>query len=141
VAFDKTGTLTERRAEVTGVAVVAGEDADTVVTLAAAEVGCANGSGSEAALSTCDAALLGNDLQGVPAAVGMARSTYAVIVQNFGWAMRYNAAARPLTERLEIACFAHGRRQTVEEGVRFRPDRELGHRHLERPGTAAFGYA
>ena len=36
VAFDKTGTLTERHAEVTGVAVVAGEDADTVVALAAA---------------------------------------------------------------------------------------------------------
>ncbi len=36
VAFDKTGTLTERRAEVTGVAVVAREDAGTVVALAAA---------------------------------------------------------------------------------------------------------
>ncbi len=33
---------------------------------------------------------------GVPAAIGVARSTYAVIVQNFGWAMGYNVAALPL---------------------------------------------
>jgi hypothetical protein len=32
----------------------------------------------------------------VPAAVGMARSTLAVIVQNFGWAMGYNISALPL---------------------------------------------
>ena len=32
----------------------------------------------------------------MPAAVGVARSTYAVIVQNFGWAMGYNIAALPL---------------------------------------------
>jgi hypothetical protein len=59
-------------------------------------VGCAIGSGSEAALATSDAALLGNDLYGVPAAVAVAGSTYAIIVQNFGWAMGYNVAALPL---------------------------------------------
>ena len=34
--------------------------------------------------------------EGVPAAIGVARATYAVIVQNFGWAMGYNVAALPL---------------------------------------------
>ena len=58
--------------------------------LAAADVGCAIGSGSEAALNNSDIALLGNDLRGVPAAVGVAGSTYGVIIQNFGWAMGYN---------------------------------------------------
>ena len=37
--------------------------------------GCAIGSGTEAALANSDVALLGNDLHGVPAAIGMARST------------------------------------------------------------------
>ena len=58
--------------------------------------GAPSGSGSEAALANSDVALLGNDLAGVPAAVGVAGSTYGVIVQNFGWAMGYNVAALPL---------------------------------------------
>jgi hypothetical protein len=48
------------------------------------------------ALANSDVALLGNDLHGVPAAIGVAGSTYAVILENFGWAMGYNISALPL---------------------------------------------
>jgi hypothetical protein len=39
---------------------------------------------------------LGNDLEGVPGSIGLARSTLAVIHENLGWAMGYNISALPL---------------------------------------------
>ena len=92
---DKVDALTSMRQGSRQLLMV-GDGINDAPALAAADVGCAIGSGSEAALANSDIALLGNDLQGVPAAIGVAGSTYSVILQNFGWAMGYNVSALPL---------------------------------------------
>jgi soluble P-type ATPase len=92
---DKVDALTSMRQGSRQLLMV-GDGINDAPALAAADVGCAIGSGSEAALANSDIALLGNDLQGVPAAIGVAGSTYSVILQNFGWAMGYNISALPL---------------------------------------------
>ena len=92
---EKLAALRDLRHGSAGVVMV-GDGHNDAPALAAADVGCAIGSGSEAALSTSDITLVGNDLQGVPAAIGVASATYAVILENFGWAMGYNVSALPL---------------------------------------------
>ncbi len=64
--------------------------------LAAANLGLALGSGTDAAISAADMILLSDDLEAVPDAIRLARATFVTIRWNLGWAFGYNVAAIPL---------------------------------------------
>jgi cation transport ATPase len=64
--------------------------------LAAADLGLALGSGTDAAIGAADLILLRADLAIAPEAIGLARATLAVIRRNLMWAFGYNIAAIPL---------------------------------------------
>jgi P-type E1-E2 ATPase len=61
-----------------------------------ADLGMAVGSGTDVALEAGDVVLLNGDPELVPAAISLARRTFAVIKQNLFWAFAYNTAAIPL---------------------------------------------
>lgn len=64
--------------------------------LAAADIGMAIGTGTDAAIEAGDIALVRGDLRTVPTALRLSARTLLVIKQNLFWAFGYNAAAIPL---------------------------------------------
>jgi Cu2+-exporting ATPase len=64
------------------------------------------GAGSSLAQTSAGAVLMAADLDIIPTAVETARRTVAVIRQNLGWAVTYNAVALPLAALGYVAPWA-----------------------------------
>ncbi len=73
-----------------------GDGVNDAAALVQADLGIAMGTGVGAAIEAADISVVSGDLRGVARALGLARETYSIILQNLGWAFGYNLIALPL---------------------------------------------
>jgi len=92
---DKASVMQELR-QAHGVVAMVGDGINDAPALAAADIGFAMGSGTDAAMHAAGVTLMRGDPRLVAAAIGISRRTYAKIRQNLFWAFFYNVVGIPL---------------------------------------------